>query len=108
MRKDVDNLITFYPKICSLMLVLASKKYKNSPGEPILFPRDLLYASQNKIKSFRSNGSLEGVKDVDTWVIPVAAFWIHLIISIFSGILLNFQPLFLEEIGPCGFISGAT
>ena len=73
MRKDVDNLITSYPKNCSLMLVLASKKYKNSPGEPILFPRDLLYASQNKIKSFRSNGSLEGVKDVDTLVILVAA-----------------------------------
>ena len=50
-----------------------AKLYKNSLGKPMLFPRNLLYASQNKSKLFQSHRSLEGVKDMDTLVILVAA-----------------------------------
>ena len=73
MRNNVDYLITSYQKICPSMLVREQNNNKNSLGKPMLFPRNLLYASQNKSKLFQSRRSLEGVKDMDTLVILVAA-----------------------------------
>ena len=55
------------------MLVLASKKIQKQPWRADIVPKKLAISSQNIIKSFQSNGSLEGVKDEDTLVILVAA-----------------------------------
>ena len=72
MRNDVDNLITSYPKICLSMLVREQNNAKTALESRYCLQGNLLYASQNKSKSFQSNRLLEGVKDMDTLLILVA------------------------------------
>ncbi len=72
MRNDVDNLITSYQKICLSMLVSEQNNAKTALESRYCLQGNLLYASQNKNKSFQSNRLLEGVKDMDTLLILVA------------------------------------
>ena len=72
MRNSGDNLITSCQENCWSMLVREQNNTIKAFESRYCFPRNLLYAAQNKSKLFQSNRSLEGMKDMHTSVILVA------------------------------------